>query len=149
MQKLVNPGKSMHSLRTAFQNEVRPREYLGRAIGIGFLVVLAMAGMHAFKQGAFHPEFLAPLQGWFPRDPAGNLYIETWGTFLVNGISIGFGIIGAWLVLVGIVKIPLAKRFVPTCFTLGGALLVLAYIATPLVQTLLQIAVQYYPHLTG
>jgi hypothetical protein len=139
----------MHSLRTAFQNEVRPGEYFSRALLLALLVAIGMAGMTAFNQGAWHLEFLMPRQGWFPRDPAGNLYVETWATILVNGLIIGFGFFGGWLILVGLVKIPLAKRFVPTCFTLGGALLVLAFMSAPLVQTLLQIAVQHYPHLTN
>lgn len=145
LSTLVDRKISMHSMRSAFQNEVRPGVYLSRALTSAVLIALGMAGLAGFKQGAFHLEFLAPMQGWFARDPAGSLYIETWATILVNALMLSFGFWGAWLVLIGLVKIPLSKRFVPTCFTLGGTFLVLSYVVAPLVQVLCQILVQHYP----
>lgn len=143
----MNPEKSIHTMRTAFQNEVRPNVYFGRVMGTAAVIALGMIGLHCFHQGKLHPEFIAPLNGWYSRDPAGVLYIETWATIFVNALMIGFGFWGGWLVLVGIVKVPLVKRFVPTCFTLGGAFLVMAYILPQLVQVLTQMLASAYPNL--
>lgn len=137
--------KSSGSLRSAFRYEVRLDDYLGRAWATAILAALILAAIACLKNGQLDPKYLAPPDGWQAKDPAGNLYMETWANILVNAMQAGFSLWGAVLVFLGIFRGLTAHKFVLGCFTLGGAFIGFAYFLPSSAQILLKMLIERYP----
>ncbi len=141
-------SKSTETLRQAFRHEIHPQEYLLRV----WITAIVAGGIFAYftasKNGTFELSLLIPPGGvWKGHDPSGGLYMETWGTLLVNGLQAGFGLWGGILIFLGVFRACTAHKFVFACFYLGIAFIGFALMLPNWTQILLNMLIEKCPAL--
>jgi hypothetical protein len=141
------PTKPATSLRTAFTYDVRPDEYAARVSSTTTVAAIVIIAIYGWSNGSFHPEVIAPLNGWRSHDPSGALYIETWSSILSDAAQIGFGLWGGVLLLTGLWRLAREGKFAPIYFSLGVAFVGMAVILPSLFPILTQWLVSKYPGL--
>lgn len=143
-------GKLTEGLRMAFRHEVRFDDYMLRVWVTSVLAGAVVAYLVASRGGQFDLNIILPSGGvWHARDPQGALYIETWGTILVNAMQVGFGLWGAVLIFLGSYRAFTAHKFVFGCFSLGIAFVGFALVLPSWTQILLNMIVERCPMLVS
>ena len=145
----MSRGDRGADLRAAFQYEVRPDVYMVRVWWTAGLVCIGYLGMLTYRNGAVVPDLVLPLATWHARNAEGSLYMEVWATAIANGLQVGFGVWGAWLILMGLWRLVINKRLVRAAFGLGIAFAVAALSAPYGVAAVFRFAIAKWPPLGG
>ncbi|MBX9690453.1 MAG: hypothetical protein K2X27_27305 [Candidatus Obscuribacterales bacterium] len=138
-------NKATVSLKQAFKHELRPSEYLFRVWLTSILSGAYFAYSSASVSGQFDAKLLIPFGGWHAHNPSGGLYMETWGTILVDSLQAGFGLWGAVLIFLGLYRVFSAHKYVFACFYLGIAFLGFVLVLPNWTQILLGMLVEKCP----
>jgi len=139
-------AKATESLRAAFKHEVRPADYLLRVWATSIIAAGYFAYSAATSHGQFDFAFLFPTTGtWQGHDPSGALYMETWGTVLVNSLQAGFALWGAALIFLGLYRVFTSHKYVFACFYLGIAFLGFTLVLPNWTQILLGMLIEKCP----
>ena len=136
-------------MKSAFRFEVRPDVYLGRVWATAVVVAIALAAIYACKGGSFDPALVVPLDGWHARDPAGALYVDTWAAIFSDAVQVGFGLWSVVLLVLGLYRLVASRKFVVTCFSLGGAFAGVAFFIPSWTAILAKFLVERYPFLVN
>lgn len=138
--------KAAGALKDAFKHEVRPQDYLLNVWLTAIVAAVPFSYFAANGSGNFELSMLIPLGGiWQGHDPAGGLYLETWGSILVNSLQAGFGLWGAVLIFLGVFRVFTSHKYVFACFYLGIAFLGFALVLPNWTQILLGMLIEKCP----
>ncbi len=140
--------KATESLKLAFKHEVRPQDYLLRV----WVTAIVAAGFFAYgfasRQGHFDAALLLPLDGsWHSFDPAGGLYLETWGSILANSLQAGFIVWGGVLLFLGVWRAFNKHKYVFACFSIGISFVGFAMVLPSWTEILLKMLIEKCPFL--
>lgn len=143
----TEPSKPAGTLRNSFTYEFRPDEYAAKISSTMTVAAIVIAGLYGFNNGAFHPELLAPLNGWHAHDPSGALYVDTWSAILADAAQVAFGLWGGVLVLTGLWRIAREGKFAPVYFSMGVAFIGMAVILPSVFPIVVKWLISKYPAL--
>lgn len=137
-------------LRSAFKDELNLSEYLRRIGWTASLTGLIMCCQLAYHNGQIDLMSLYPADlHWHTCDAAGNFYVDTWSTVLVNSFRVALGIWGAWLLVLGAKRVLTAHKYFFGCFSLGLTFCCFAWALPLMSQPLLQVLVDKMPFLVN
>ena len=146
-----NPEKdaAKEALKLAFRHEVRPEEYFLRVWATAAIVGIVLCYFAASKTGSIDLGLLIPFGGWHPRDSAGELYLVTWGTILVNSLKVGFLFWGGILLFLGLWRAFNKDKYIFACFYLSFAFIGFALVLPGWTESLLNMLIEKYPALVS
>ena len=147
--RVADKGKPLsESLRQAFKDEIKLNDYLCLVWYTTIVAVVALCTLKVWHAGDWSLAYLAPLDGhWHSRDIAGNFYVESWATILINAIQFGLGLWGFILLAQALKRILTLNRFFFGCLSVGLTFCGFAYYLPGMTQPLIQMLVDRMPFL--
>lgn len=143
--ELEKESKAKGALRAAFKHEVRPDDYLLRVWATSIIAGGYFAYTAATRLGQFELNLLIPSGGWHGVDPAGGLYMSTWGNILVNSLQAGLSLWGGFLFFLGVYRVFTSHKYVFACFSLAIAFFGFAFFLPSWTECLLQMLIEKCP----